>query len=387
MNRWNRATLPALILFVGVSSAYIIVNNGHEVVRQTPQLKLPRVEIIEAVPTTMRIDIKSQGIVKPRVEMKLVSEMSGRVIKLAPNFKIGGFFKKGKELVTIDSRNQNHAILDAKANIATAQKTLLLERSEAALARAGWELKGRGKASPLVLREPQILEASTRLAAAKEQLADAKLAKKQSKLRAYFDGLVLEKSVAVGQFVSSGETLATLFSTDTAEIRLPLSEDQLAYLDLPLLFTNDADSQQRPAVNFQAQIAGETHHWQGTVVATEGVIDEDTRQLYVVAQVRDPYNQENRPDTMPLMVGLFVQASIQGKVLHNVFALPRNALYGKHQLIIVENERIRLQQIEVLKLEPDRAIVRGLKAGQMVVTHRLENVVEGMRVQVVGESH
>lgn len=387
MNRRIWFSLPWLILIIGVSSAYIIISNGPKIVRQTPQISLPRVEVIEVTPTTLRIDIKSRGIVKPLVEMKLVSEVSGRVINMTPGFKVGSFFNKYEVLVTIDSGDQNYAILDATAQVAAAQTSLLAEQAKAARAREGWIFKGKVKATPLALREPHLIEASAKLDAVKGILAKAYLAKDKTKLRAYFNGLVGEKLVNIGQYVGEGETLATLLSTATAEIRLPLSQDQLAHIDLPLLFGHDVDKQKHPKVSLQAQIAGETRHWQGTIVATEGIIDEETRQLYIVAQVEDPYNLEGRPDTVPLLTGLFVQAIIQGKVLQNVFALPHNSLYGKHQVIIVENERIHLHKVEVLQLELDRVIVRGIHAGQQVVSHRMENVVNGMRVEVIGKSN
>jgi RND family efflux transporter MFP subunit len=387
MNRLIRFTLPWLILVIGASIAYAITTNGPTITRQAPPLKLPRVEVIKVSLTSIQIDIESRGVVKPRIEMKLVSEVSGRIIKVAPRLRTGSFFSKGDILVSIDPRDQNHAILAAKAKVASAKKALLLEQTEATLARKNWKKKGRVKATPIVLREPHIAEAIANLSASQGELTKAKLAEEQTRLRAYFDGLVREKFVAVGQFVSSGETLATLLSTDIAEIRLPLSEDQLAYLDLPLLFGNEKKIQQRPSVTLQAKFAGKTFKWQGNIVASEGVIDEETRQLYVIAQVQDPYNRKDKPGKAPLSTGLFVQATIQGKILENVFALPRSALYGKHQLLIVKNARIYLQKVDVLRLESNRIIVRGLLPGQQVVTHRMKNVIDGMRVQITEAHH
>lgn len=383
MKRWTRLLLPWLILVFGAAAAYVIAKNGPVVIRKAPPPVLPRAEVMEVAPTSVRIDITSHGTVRPRVEIDLIPEVSGRVVKLASALIAGGVFKKGEVLVSIDRREHDFAIFEAKAKVARARKTLLREEAEADLARKEWETLGQGESSPLALREPHLAEARASLEAAQAELAKAKLNLERTELRATFDGRVREKSVDVGQFVSAGQTLAHLYAVGRAEVRLPLTDDQLAYVDLPLLFSDLSADRQGPKVRLRAQLAGQAREWQGRIVRTEGVIDEATRQIYAVAEVKDPYNRRKRSGRTPLPVGLFVQAEIEGITLSNVFVLPTGALRGRRQVLLVEEDRIRIKEVEVLRREEDRIILRGLQTGDRIVTNRLENIVSGMQVQVV----
>ena len=77
-----------------------------------------------------------------------------------------------------------------------------------------------------------------------------------------FTGRVREKSVDLGQFVSPGMSLGSIFATDVVEVSLPITDDQLGQLGLPLAFAETA-TQLGPNVAFYGTVGGAPRHWEG----------------------------------------------------------------------------------------------------------------------------
>jgi hypothetical protein len=178
------------------------------------------------------------------------------------------------------------------------------------------------------------------------------------------------------------------------EIRLPIPDEELAFLDLPLDYRGSdpqsgsdvtGDDADGPSVLLRARFAGRDHTWQGRVVRTEGQIDPGTRMVHVVVEVPDPYGRGADADRPPLAVGLFVEAEIRGRVAPDVAVLPRRALRGEDRVWLVDAAgRLRARQIEVLRTERERVLVAGgLEVGEQVVVSPLSTPVEGMRVQAL----
>lgn len=374
--------LPLLVLAAGIVAAWAIVSHSPEAKLQAPPRELPQVRVMRAEPRTVRLNARSQGIVTPRVQSDLVSEVAGRVVKVAPSFAAGGFFKQGEVLVVIDPRDYEFAITKAQVQVAEARRALLQEQAEVEQARRDWKVLGEGKPTDFALRKPHLTEAQAKLAAAEADLKLARLNLERTKLHAPFDGRVREKKVDVGQYVTQGSALAQLYAVDIAEVRLPITRDQLAYLDLPLSYRDMKLRRANAQVRLTASLAGQTHHWDGRIVRTEGALDEKTGMLYAIAQVQAPYSYKNGHP--PLFIGLFVQAEIIGQERHEVFVLPQTALRSARQVLVLDTEqRIQFREVEVLRSERDRIFVSGgLKPGERVVLSALEAPVEGMQVRV-----
>jgi RND family efflux transporter MFP subunit len=348
---------------------------------QTATSEPPLVSIITATPQTLRLDVQSQGIVKPRTEMDLVPEVAGKITYVHPHWEAGGFFAKDDLLVAIEARDYDYAIAEARARIAEAKRVLLSEQAQAQQARTEWQTLGVGQATPLALREPQLAEARAKLQAAEADLSKAQLKRSRCELRAPFAGRIREKISGLAQFVQAGEKLAHLYATDVAEIRLPINSKQLAFVDVPLGEPN-TDAKLQTIVNLTADIAGRVVTWQGRIVRTEGVVDASNGQIYVVAQVAQPYRQAK--GQAPLLAGLFVQASIHGKTRQDVFVLPPTAVDAEQQVWLVDNaQKLTRRKISVLRFEPERLVVSdGLQAGDKVVVSGLPIPIEGMKVKI-----
>ncbi len=393
MNRTEVFFLCVLVLAGSAGAVYYLVTHRPEVPTQAAERVRPLVETLRVEPRELRLVVKTQGTVTPRTESTLVAEVSGRVVAISPSLAAGGFFKADDVLVTIESTDFDLALTTAKAREAQAELALAQEQAEAEIARKEWEALGQKdrEASPLTLRIPHLKQARSALAAAGADVEQARKNLERTRLRPPYDGRVREKSVDVGQFVNRGTAVARIYAVDYAEVRLPISADELGYLDLQLVYRDKSDETRGPSVVLRASLGGRVHEWTGRIVRTEGEIDRRSRLLYAVARVDDPYGHGGDPSRPPLAVGLFVHADIQGKLVDDVVELPRGALRGPkldQTLVVSDDGRLHFRTVNVLRFVGERALIDGgLERGEHVVTTRLDIVVEGMKVRIDNEAN
>jgi len=389
MIRALKIILPLLILVGAVVGAMAMIASKPEVETRRPEAKPPLVRVIPVEIRDLRLTVSSQGTVAPRTESQLVPEVSGRVIRVAPSFVAGGFFSEGEPLVEIDSVDYRQAVVRARAEVAQCKLRLAQEEAEAEVARREWDELGKGEANPLTLREPQLEDARAALDAAGANLESAERDLERTVVRAPFDGRVRQKSVDMGQYISRGTPVATVYSVDIAEIRLPLPDDECAFVDLPLVYRGEEATETGPRVTLRADFAGHFHEWQGVIVRTEGEIDPRSRMVHAVAQVKDPYGRRKEsPDRIPLAVGMFVQAEIEGRAVQDVAVLPRTALRPNGRVFVIDpDDRLRFRTVTVLRAARDSVIVSdGLEPGERVCLSSLDVVTDGMQVRVEGET-
>ena len=376
--------LPILVLALGAYGALIIIGAKTEPEQRPPEISLPRVHVMEVKSASRQLKVHTEGTVAPKTASQLTPEVSGRVVWVSPALATGGFFKAGEVLLRVDSRVYQLSVVRARSGVAQAKLKLATEEQEAALARQEWETLGSGPPTSLVLREPQIDEAKASLAAAEAALEQAEYDLQRTKVRAPYDGRVWSESVDVGQFVASGSALARLYGVDFAEVRLPIPDNELAYLDLLLAYRGQSRTAQGPKVVLRSEFAGKNHQWAGRIVRTEGEIDPKTRMVHAIAQVKDPYGRGSDRSRPPLAVGMFVEAEIEGKWVSDVVVLPRSVLRGDQVLVVDETDRLYHRQVEILRAESDQVLISsGLSEGERVCVSALQTPVNGMRVEVL----
>ena len=382
MKGFIKYVLPFLVLGIAAIGAYGIFTSKPQPETRRPQVQFPLVRTVSVQREDLQLTVESQGTVGARTESQLVPEVPGRILEVAEFFVSGGFFQAGDVLVRIDPFDYRQAIVEARARVAQGQLRLAREKAEADVARREWEdLGDEEEPTALTLREPQIADARAALAAAEAGLERAERNLDRTEVRAPYDGRVRVKAVDVGHYVTPGAPMGTIYSVDFAEIRLPLPDAELAYLDLPLDYRGGARSGANPAVILRAEYGGRLHEWEGRIVRTEGEIDLRSRMVHVVASVPDPYRQvTGRP---PLAVGMFVEAVIMGRVARDVAVLPRAALRTGGRVWVVDDEdRLWFRDVQVLRAEKDIVVVSdGLKNGDRVCLSPMEAVTDGMRVR------
>jgi hypothetical protein len=197
--------------------------------------------------------------------------------------------------------------------------------------------------------------------------------------------MVRSKESDLGQYVNPGTRLGVTFATDYAEVRLPLTDQDLAFIDLPgpaeLTASGQADG---PIVELSAVQAGIEARWPARIVRTEGVVDEKNRVTYAVARVEDPYMMHSDSGAgSALPMGTFVAAEIQGLTVDNVIRVPRSALRGSNQLMFINDDnRLRIRTVDILRADVGYAYVQGgAVPGERISTTAIESPINGMLVR------
>ena len=375
--------LPAFVVIIGVAVAAAIIATGPQLDPQPPAVNAPMVRTSPAVNETVQLTAITHGTVLPRTESELVPEVSGRVIGISPAMVSGGFFRQGDLLLEIDPLDYEVGLEQAKAALASSRSELTnaTKAHERQLDLAERQSTSQSQKDDALNRlhfaQASLREARARLSRARRDL-------ERTRITAPYDGRVRSERVDIGQFVNRGAPVASLYATDVAEVRLPLHDEELAYLDLPLAGTPFEDRQARAIL--RAQFAGEQHTWEGQIVRTEGELDPQTRMINVIAQVDAPYQQTgNRP---PLAVGLFVEAEIVGHQVDNIFVLPRSALQQNEQIYVVgDDNRLQFRDITILRSVAEEIYISdGIRPGELICLSPVNNAIPGMLVRPVTET-
>lgn len=378
--------LPLVVVVLAAGMAYAMYLARPTAEIRPPLGVIPLVRVEKIALRDVVLTVTSQGTVEPRTETGLVSEVAGRIIKVAPSFISGGFFESGQVLLRIESQDYHQAVVRARARVAQEELRLAREQAEAQVAAEEWQDLGReGEvASQLTLRLPQMAEAAAALAAAGADLQQAERNLERTVIKAPYPGRVRSKIVDVGQYVVPGSPLGAIYAVDVVEIRLPLPDRDLEFLDLPLVYRDEASAGPQPGVTLEADFAGRTFQWQGLIVRTEGEIDRRSRMVTAVAQVKDPYSRGTDARRPPLAAGMFVRAEIQGRKASKLAVLPRSALRNEGQVLMVDqDDRLRFRDVSILRrTENDVIIDGGLAAGDRVCLSPLVVVTDGMQVRV-----
>lgn len=374
-----------IVIGIGILVATIVGIRALMSLQQPPPKKKPVVQATVVETTKVQKEstqfiVDSQGPVLPVTNTNLVAEVSGRITKVSDKFRVGSFVEKGDVLLEVDAANYIANVRSAEAGLAQAKANLQNAQATTEQARKDWKKIGRGEPSDLVLKLPQLNQAKAAVQSAEATLYRARQDMERTKVRANFDALIKTKAVGLGQFVNVGSQVATLYGTDTAEVRLPIPDQQLAYLNLP----QQGQKGTFPDVRLSGIFAGEPKEWFGKLVRTEGVVEENNRLTYLVAEINDPYGLESNRET-PLRFGTFVKAEIAGVEREGLITLPRQALYyGNKVLTLVKENEIELVEVKLARTESNTIFIsEGLEDGQEIITTPVQNPVNGMKVKTL----
>ena len=325
------------------------------------------VDVIQLEITSESFQINSQGTVRPRTQTVVSAEISGSIVSISPKFVAGGVFQSGEVLMRIDPTNY----------------TVGVDRAEALVAQRQIEFAGAKKLRSQGYRaEAELASAAAALAAAQAELVGAQRNLERTYIRLPYEGMVLSKDADLGNFVNPGTQIGITFATNYAEIRLPLTDQDLAFIEIPdtaeITQTGGANG---PLVKLSAIRKGKYTEWDAQIVRSEGVVDERSRVTYSVARVVDPYQLHG--DGIPLPIGTFVAAKISASNIVDVIRVPRIAIRGSDQLLFLDDEnKVVIRSVEILRSDAQFAYLSGgAAAGERIVVTAIEAPTNGMSVR------
>ena len=375
----KRLISPILILAVSTAIFVALVKN-QPTLKTTAKQPVPvAIRALDINLTPMQLSVKSEGNVQPSVETKLVAQVAGEVVKLSSSLVAGGEFSKGDILLKLDPRDYEIALARSKAALSRAQAEQRFAAEEASRVRSlyGDELTSIA----------QLQSAERLLSIANATVDDASAAMKRANVdlertvfTAPFNGRVRAENVDIGQFLAKGAMIATLYDTDRLQVRLPLADAQLAYLD-PSYAQTGLSGEEPANVMLSANYAGDQQSWSAKLLRTEGEISTKSRFLHVIVEVTETLNENG----VRLPVGLFVDAVIAGRTVDGLVSVPRGALRSDNSVMVIdEDNRLHFRDVSVFKLsDTDVLISEGLASGERISISPLQFVVEGMPVTVI----
>ncbi|MDJ0781505.1 MAG: efflux RND transporter periplasmic adaptor subunit [Desulfosarcinaceae bacterium] len=276
-----------------------------------PSAGMP-VTVAALTPLSRSVPIYAQGEVVPLWRTTLRAPVDGAVDYLSPRLQPGSRVTAGERLVGLAKNDYLLQVAEAKSRLADTTLDLIQEEAEAQTARRNWHRSGLTGTpdSPLVLRTPQLAAARARQTAAQAALAHAERLLRLTDIRAPYAGIIVERLVAPGATLFTGDEVATLYSTAAVEVGVALDHQQWALLPDPISDAQATLKDPHSAVN-----------WKARVVRREHVRDRDARLRRLFLRVEHPLDL-----TPPLLPGSFVLVEIRGKTLPNLLGVPEAAL-------------------------------------------------------------
>ena len=377
----DKLIIPGLVIVASLFGAAVLMATSPQVEPSNAAPVPPTVRVRDVQPEPVRLRVHSQGTVVPDTQSQLIPEVSGRVTWMSGALVNGGYFERGQTLLRLDDK-------DYRSNLTRAQATLTRAEAEFEHTRYEYErmksLEERRLASRSQMqaaqRDYRVAEAALRDARANVEQTSRNL--ERTEVKAPFTGLVRDESVDIGQLVGPGSPVATIYASDRLEVRLPIADRQLGFLNLPVGHRGELPPDRQPTVTLSAEYAGLPLEWTGNVVRTEAQIDTASRMVNVVARIAG-----NSEDSLPA-VGLFVNADIEGLLVDDIVVLPRNALRSGNRVLVVDaDNRLRFREVELLRLYQDDVLIEaGLAAGERVCVSPMQTPIDGMRVDPVGDT-
>jgi membrane fusion protein (multidrug efflux system) len=295
-------------------------------------------QVVDAVRATGRIEAVQAVELRP--------DEQGRVLELL--FREGQAVAAGTPLVRIDD-----AMLRAQAERAAADRDLALQQLERAR-----RLRAQNAASPADLERA---EAAARSAAA--ALAVLELQIERSVVRAPFSGVVGQRFVSAGDYVTSATRLLTLQTTDP----------QRAVIEVPE--RHAAELRRGQTVEFTVA-AQPTRVFQAVVDFIDPVVQPASRTIVVKARAPNPGGL--------LRAGMFIEARLATGTRANAIVVPEDAIQPLRTAnvvwAVVDGKASRRVVRLGTRSQGVVEVLSGVEAGEVVVVGGLERMAEGMPV-------
>ncbi|MGB0833594.1 MAG: efflux RND transporter periplasmic adaptor subunit [Psychrobium sp.] len=336
-------------IFLAISINGALSANQERTPPPKAPVQYPQVSVSTVQSTSHRATISAYGEVTSRNKLSLTSQVSGKVVTLAPNFLSGKVFKQGEVIASLETIEYQQAVANAMASLADAELALAQEELNAKQAEAEWQQSGLAdhQASDLVLRKPQLAAAKAKFELAKQSLEKAEYDLSQTKITAPFDALIVSKAIQVGSNVQAGSEIAVIYDISLFEVALPLSTaqwqslnqgDESAYAHSAITLSDDANNLQ----------------WSATFNRVEQHINANSRQRALIVNVSNPLALST-----PLFPGTFVKATVEGTTVDNLWKLPASALIDNHTVWQISNEDLlRPLSIDVVFSQDNAVYVR-----------------------------
>ncbi len=419
--------LAVVVLAVGAVITRLVIQNRPkpEVVIAPEPRRFVRTMLLKKQNKTFWV--KGFGTVRPKRELSIVPEVSGKVVERSPGFRTGGFIKKGDLLFQIDPADYELAIERRKAEIAQLRADIARLRQEEKnhqadldiaerhlelvsqerernnrLRRQGVISSGQYDQSQqnflrqertvqsiknvLALLPVQLRQKSAALSASRSELQRAVLQLSRTKLVSPFDARVRDTSLDAGDFAAAGQSVGKIYDVSVLEVPVSLPVEDARWVfrrnqGAAFLRSQEEVKPFLPTARVSWSQFGEKVEWRGLVSLVDSGLDESTRALTLVVEIPEPMKNWMPGEHPPLFVGMFVEVNIKGVTMPDVFVIPRAALRERDHVYLLDEGILRIQKVEVIRKGQDGVVIRnGVNENARIIISAIPDPVSGMRL-------
>ncbi len=387
MKKGTRIILQILMALAALAVGVLIFNRLAST-RQAPQRE-QRGEIVTPVRVTTvlqreaRVVVRASGTVAPARQVDVRPQVAGQIVEMNDALQPGGFFRQGDAMLRIDPRDYEYAAAQREAEVERARLEVAQEEGRQAIAEREWALLGEDVAADergreLALRKPQLRSVRAGLASAQSSLAQAQLNLERTVVKAPFNALIRRENVDLGQLINAQTSVATIAGTDRYWVRAAIPLNDVALIER---MSDDPAQASKARVVYEA--GGRRVVKQGFALRLLGDLDPAGRMARVLIAIDDPLGLNADEAELPLLLDAFVQVEIEGRALHDVFALPPESVReGDRVWVMNQADRLEIRNIEAVRREDGRVLARGgLEDGDRVVVSRIATVAPGMKLR------
>jgi RND family efflux transporter MFP subunit len=374
-----RLLLPVALVAIGAVIAMWLMQSG-------PKAK-PRQKIRNAVAVDVRpvefgpktTTISVMGTVRPKNEVILKPEVSGKIISISEKLVPGGYFNKNEVLLTIEPKDYQLAVQQLASEVARAEADLRIELGRQRVALKEYELLGEkvsDEERDLMLRIPQLESSKASLEEVKIRLEQARLDLERTTVRAPFNSVLITREVNLGTSVTPTTTLATLVDSDTYWVEAPIAASQVKWIKV---------GQQGSAVRiYDSASWGSGLYRQGRAAGMAATVETQGRMVELLVDVADPLALTKHSEGQPkLLLGSYVQVKIEGAALPRAAMIERDLVRDGERVWIMDDQgNLDIRPVEIAFRARDHLLVTGgVNPGEMLVTSNLPSPVQGMALR------
>ncbi|MFC1492209.1 efflux RND transporter periplasmic adaptor subunit [Nitrospinota bacterium] len=422
----------AIILAAGAALTLFLIRNPREAKTVTVAEEGRLVRTTRLAQQEKTFLISAIGTVRPRNEIKVVAEVSGRAIRRSPGFRDGGFVKKGDVLFEIDPVDYKLAAARRRAEIAQLEADMARlvqeeknSRAELAIARRhltvvqnalkrNQRLRKQKVVSPgtldvsrqgvlrqesevqrirslLALVAPNLAQKKAELDVTRARLEEALLNLRRTRFTAPFDARVRNTTLEVGNYIRNGNTVGTIYDTSVLEVpvSVPVGDARWAFRRLRAVQFPRSQKEVQPFLP-TAKISwsrfGQKFEWDGRVTLVGAGLDEATRAVTLVVEVPEPQKKWKPGLHPPLTVGMFVKVDIRGITIPDVYVIPRSALHPGDRIYILREGTLDVRPVKVIRKGQDEVVFKnGANDGERLILSPIPAAVPGMKLRSTDE--
>lgn len=367
------AAVVSILLIVGaLLIAFVLVKTKPTAEKKQPPKRAELVEIQTLERSNETVVLRLTGTVIPSKKVRLRARVSGEVTGMAPGFIDGGLLSENEAILTIDPVDYELALAQAESALEKARFDYKIELGRQDVAKREWELlKPEGDVSELemelALRTPHLKASKAALQAAEANLKKAELNLERTQIHAPFSAVVLSRNANLGSQAAQQDVLAELAGTDVYWVTVSIPVDRIEWITIP---------------GSTARIhSGNQSVREGKVIKLLGSLEEKGRMARLLIEVKDPFAL--LPENLgkkPLLLGEYVRAEIDGRVMSQAFSIPRHALRENSQVWLVSSSNtLDICTIDILWRDANQVLIKdGLLAGDQLVVSDLTAPIPGM---------